>query len=54
MKEGSTVLDVAKEIHRDFYKNLKNARVWGSTRFPGQRVEKEYVLKDKDIVELHI
>jgi len=53
MKKGATVLDVAKEIHKDLYKNLKYARVWGSTRFPGQRVEKEYTLQDGDVVELH-
>ncbi|RLG21134.1 hypothetical protein DRN74_03810 [Candidatus Micrarchaeota archaeon] len=54
LKEGATVLDAAKKIHKDFYKNLKFARVWGSSKFPGQRVEKEYKLKDGDIVEFHI
>jgi len=54
LKRKSTVLDVAKEIHKDFANKLKFARVWGSSRFPGQRVEKDHVLQDKDIVELHI
>jgi ribosome-interacting GTPase 1 len=54
LKKNTTVLDVAKEIHKDFAENLKFAKVWGSSRFPGQRVEKDYVLGDKDIVELHI
>jgi len=52
--KGSTVLDVAKEVHRDFERGLKFARVWGSTRFFGQQVRKGYVLADNDIVELHI
>jgi len=51
---GSTVLDLASFIHKDFIFNLKYARIWGSAKFDGQRVEKNHVLKDRDIVELHI
>lgn len=51
---GSTVLDLAESIHKDFIPNLKYARIWGSVRFEGQRVDKKYVLKDRDIVEFHI
>jgi len=51
---GSTTLDLARIIHKDFIANLKFARIWGSARFDGQRVEKNYVLKDKDIVEFHL
>jgi ribosome-interacting GTPase 1 len=51
---GSTLLDVARSVHKDFEKGLKFAKVWGSTKFPGQQVNREYVLHDKDIVELHI
>ena len=51
---GSTVLDLAESIHKDFIPNLKYARIWGSARFEGQRVEKSYVLKDRDVVEFHI
>ncbi len=51
---GSTILDLAESIHKDFFHGLKFARVWGSAKFDGQRVEKNYVLKDKDIVEFHV
>jgi len=51
---GSTVLGLAEFIHKDFLFNLKFARVWGSAKFEGQRVEKNHVLKDLDIVEFHI
>ncbi|MEM2889899.1 MAG: GTPase [Candidatus Hadarchaeum sp.] len=54
LSRGSTVMDVARSVHKDFAKELKFARVWGSTRFPGQQVTRDYVLEDKDIVELHI
>ena len=51
---GSTILDLASFIHKDFIFNLRYARIWGSAKFDGQRVEKNHVLKDRDIVELNI
>jgi hypothetical protein len=50
---GSNIMDLASEVHRDFLEKLKFARVWGSGRFEGQNVEKDYVMGDRDIVELH-
>jgi len=54
LKKGSTVVDMAEAVHRDFPSKLKSARVWGSARFPGQAVPRDYVLEDKDIVELRV
>jgi uncharacterized protein len=54
LKMGSTVVDFARVIHRDFPDHLKEARVWGSARFDGQAVPRDHILKDKDIVELHV
>ncbi len=54
LKKGETVLDLAEQIHNDFYERLKNARVWGSARFAGQVVSRDYVLHDGDIVELNV
>ena len=54
LKRGSTVADAAESIHRDFRTKLKHARIWGSGKFDGQMVRKDYVLRDGDIVELHI
>ena len=54
MKKGSTVLDVARKVHKEFAKNFRYARVWGrSVKFPGQRVGADHVLEDGDIVEIH-
>jgi hypothetical protein len=53
LPRGSTILDVAKAVHKDLAQNLKFARVWGSARFPGQQVSRDHLLKDKDVVELH-
>jgi ribosome-interacting GTPase 1 len=54
LPEGSTVLDAARRIHEDFAERLDFARVWGSARFPGQRVPRDYVLADGDVVEFHL
>jgi len=54
LKQGSTVLDLAKEIHKDFVAKLRYARIWGSGRFDGQRVQRDYILQDGDIIELHM
>ncbi len=54
LRAGSTVLDLAEMIHRDFLNNLKYACIWGSAKFGGQRVQKDYVLHDKDVVEYHL
>ena len=54
LRSGNTVDDFAARVHKDFLDKLKTARVWGSTSFGGQMVQRDYVLHDGDIVELHI
>jgi len=54
LRKGSTVLDFAAQIHKDFPQKLKSALVWGSAKFEGQAVSREYVLDDGDIVELQL
>jgi small GTP-binding protein len=50
---GSTVVQMAALVHRDFEENLKSARIWGTGVHDGQAVGREHVLHDKDVVELH-
>jgi hypothetical protein len=50
---GSTVLDLARVIHRELAEKLKHARIWGTNVYEGQSVQRNHVLNDKDIVELH-
>jgi uncharacterized protein len=50
---GSTVMDLARAIHRELAEKLKTARIWGTGVYEGQSVERHHVLQDKDIVELH-
>jgi hypothetical protein len=54
VRRGTTVVGIAGTIHKDFKDNLKFARVWGHTKFEGQPVEKDHVLEDGDVIELHI
>jgi ribosome-interacting GTPase 1 len=51
---GSTVLDLAREIHRDFEHSLKSARLWGRGVFDGQAVKRDHELSDGDVVEFHV
>ncbi|MDR2873965.1 MAG: GTP-binding protein [Methanobrevibacter sp.] len=53
VKKGSTVIDIAEKLHREFVKNFRHAKVWGtSVKFPGQKVGPEHVLEDKDILRI--
>ena len=50
---GSSVEDAAKTLHKDWRQRLKYAVLWGSGKFEGQRIGREYVLTDGDILEFH-
>jgi ribosome-interacting GTPase 1 len=55
LKPDSTVYEAAGRVHKQFQKNFKYARIWGpSAKYEGQKVGSEHVLKDGDIVEVHI
>jgi hypothetical protein len=53
LRRGATVQDLATAVHRDLAQRIKYARIWGSARFDGQQVDKDHVLSDRDVVELH-
>ena len=54
MKQGSTVEDAARDLHNDFENYFNFARIWGSTKYPGEKVGLDYELEDEDILEVHI
>ena len=56
MRAGNTLKDVCLKLHKDFISKFRFARIWGrSSRFPGMPVRRlEHVLKDEDIVEMHL
>jgi hypothetical protein len=53
LKHGSRLIDLAAHVHQDFLSQLKYARLWREGRFDGQMVNRDHVLEDKDVVELH-
>ncbi len=54
LKKGSTVDDVALSVHKDFAAKLRYAKVWGSGKFDGQMVKRDYRVSEGDVIELHI
>jgi len=50
---GATVMDLATAIHRELAGKLKYARIWGTGVYDGQNAQRNHVLNDKDIIELH-
>jgi hypothetical protein len=54
IRRGGTLAEVAALIHKDFAEHLKFARVWGSQVHPGTTVKGDYVVHDKDVIELHV
>lgn len=54
LPNGSTVLDLARLVHRELAEKLKTARAWDSPNVhDGQNVHRTHVLTDKEIIELH-
>jgi ribosome-interacting GTPase 1 len=53
LDQGATVNDLAARIHKEIAEKLKFARIWGSGIFAGQAVQRDHVLADGDVVELH-
>ena len=54
LKRGSRVEDVALSIHKDFVAKLRYAKIWGSGKFDGQMVKRDFLINEGDVIELHI
>jgi ribosome-interacting GTPase 1 len=54
LPRGATVADACAAVHKDFVERLKYARIWGARTFEGQMVQREHVLEDGDVIELHV
>ena len=51
--DKSTIEDFCKSIHKQIIKSFKYAQVWGSSvKHNPQRVGKEHVLHDEDVVQI--
>ena len=54
LPRGSTILDFAAQIHKDFLQKLKFTKIWGRGKYDGQMVQRDYILRDGDVIELHM
>jgi ribosome-interacting GTPase 1 len=54
LPKESTLEDLATKIHKDFTEKLKFARIWGKDVYDGQMVQRDYLLQDGDVAEIHI
>jgi hypothetical protein len=55
IKKNALVKDVCEKLHKDFVSKFKFCRVWGpSSKFPGQKFAMDHVLKDSDVLEIHL
>ena len=53
IRRDSTVRDVANKLHRDFVRNFRHAKIWGtSVKFEGQKVGLDHVLNDGDVLRI--
>ena len=55
IRRGNTLEELAGKIHKDIRARLKFARVWSQdeSMFDGQRVPRDYVMQEGDVVEIH-
>ncbi len=55
MQRGDNIRRLCEKLHKDFIANFKFSRVTGpSSKFAGQKLMLNHVMKDGDIIELHI
>jgi small GTP-binding protein len=54
LEKGSNLGDAAASVHKDFAARLKYARIWGSGKHDGIMAKKDHVLRDGDVIELHM
>ena len=53
LQRGATVRDLAVVIHKEIADSLQFARIWSERHFDGQRIPRDHVLEDRDVVEIH-
>ena len=53
--KNATIENICNKLHKDFISRFKYARIWGvSAKHPGIKVGLKHILKDKDILEVHL
>jgi len=50
---GTTALELAEHIHKDLVARFQFGRLWRGDKYVGGRVSGDFVLEDKDVIEIH-
>ncbi|MCX7974976.1 MAG: TGS domain-containing protein [Candidatus Aminicenantes bacterium] len=53
LRKGSSVIDMARAIHKDLADNFKYARLWRGKTIQGLIVNRDHLLQEGDVVEIH-
>lgn len=53
LRQGTTVIEAAGVVHKDFAERLRYARLWRRGEIEGLMVGRDHVLADGDVLELH-
>ncbi|HOK56770.1 MAG TPA: 50S ribosome-binding GTPase [bacterium] len=53
LKKNTTVIELAEIIHKDLLKNFKYARLWREGNDKVIIAGRDYILQDRDIIEIH-
>jgi len=54
LKKNSRLIELASQIHRDFFFSFRYAKLFKKNSKKPQFVGKDYLLQDEDIIEIHI
>jgi ribosome-interacting GTPase 1 len=54
LPQGTTVQEAAAAVHKEFAERLRYARLWRAGEVDGQMVGRDHVLRDRDVLELHV
>jgi small GTP-binding protein len=54
LKKDTKVIELAEIIHKEFSKNFKYARLWRNGEDKVIIAGRDYILKDKDVIEIHV
>lgn len=53
IRRGGTLIEIAELVHKDLATNFKHARVWSTSLQGVSTLKGDYVVHDKDVVEIH-
>jgi len=47
-------VEVAATVHKDFATQPQIRPIWGTEKYDGQMVQRDYIVQEGDVIELHM